>query len=63
MPRLYPATPVTGKGKAGVIRATIGAFRRFSLAVTAGMVNRQRETDRKAPPMTIGAVSSAFVSL
>ena len=63
MPRLYPATPVTGKGGGGVIRATTGAFRRSSLAVTAGLVNRQRETDRKAPLMTSGAVSSAFISL
>lgn len=63
MLRLHLATPVTGKGNGGVIGATTGAFRRSSLAVTAGMVNRQRETDRKAPPMTIGAVSSAFVSL
>ena len=63
MPRLYPATPVTGKGNGGVIRATAGAFRQSSFAVTAGMVNCQRETDRKAPPMTIGVVSSAFVSL
>ncbi len=62
MPRLYPATPVTGKGNGGLIHATPGAFRRSSFAVTAGLVNCQRETDRKAPPMTIGAVSSAFVS-
>lgn len=46
-----------------MIRSTIGAFRRSPLAVTASMVNRQRESDRKAPPMTIGVLSSAFVSL
>ena len=63
MPHLRLATPVTRKGNGGVIRATTGAFRRSSLAVTAGMVNRQREADRKAPPMTSAAVSSAFVSL
>lgn len=63
MPHFHPATPVTGKGKGGVIRATTGVFRRSSFAVTAGLINCQRETDRKAPPMTIGAVSSAFVSL
>ena len=46
-----------------MIRATISAFRRSPLAVTTRLVNRQLGSALKAPPMTIGIISSAFVSL